>query len=255
MEILIVGALGLAVGEIMRRRLNRLGYRLCPGEMALATGDGNETSITSGDGDGTTRTSGDGDGMVCIPEDVDETLLPVPGVRWWIPVVLGVGWACVAWRYPISFQQTWSDVTAWARLLGWLGFAGIGLGMAVIDLDVRRLPDRGQILLALVSVVFGVVICWEDPIRLAVGLASGLACGLVFLIMHAISRGSLGLGDVKLVMTCGWWLGLTSVASVFAGLLTSCVLAVAYSLLSKQRQFAFGPWLVAGTLTAGLWVG
>jgi len=228
MEIVIVGALGLAVGEVMRRRLNRLGYRLAPAEQ--------ET-------DGADRT----------PE-VDETALLAPGTRWWITVVLGVVWGCVGWRCPVGWVRGWPDAAEWAYFLGWLGFAGIGLGMAVIDLDVRRLPDRYQILLALVTLVFGILAFWEFPIRLLVGLVAALVCGLVFLVMHAVSRGSLGLGDVKLVMTCGWWLGLTSVPSVFAGLMVSCVLAVAYSLFSRQRQFAFGPWLVAGTLVAGLYL-
>jgi len=239
MEILIVGVMGLAVGEVMRRRLGRLGYRLAPAE---------ETKIGDMASDPT-----DVDGT--RTQEVDETTLPAPGTRWWVTVVLGVAWGCVGWRCPVSLVHGWPDVVAWAHFLGWLAFAGIGLGMAVIDLDVRRLPDRYQIFLALVTIGFGVVAFCQFPIRLLVGLVAGLVCGLVFLVMHAVSRGSLGLGDVKLVMTCGWWLGLTSVASVFAGLLTSCVLAVAYSLLSKQRQFAFGPWLVAGTLTAGLWVG
>ena len=220
-KILVICLMGAAVGEAMRRQLNRLTYR------CVAASDESDVARTV--------------------DEVDETALPAPGVRWWIPVVLGIGWGCVGWRC-----STWLEVTGWANLLGWLAFSGIGLWMAAIDLDVRRLPDRSQILLAVVSVGFGVVICWEDPIRLAVGLGTGLACGLVFFIMHAISRGSLGLGDVKLVLTCGWWLGLISVAAVFAGLVISCVLAVAYSLLAKQRQFAFGPWLVAGTVIAGL---
>jgi len=231
MEILIAGALGLIIGEVLRRRLNRLAYRLVP-----------NGSLTSGNVETTTV------------DDVDETALPSPGVRWWIPVVLAVAWACVGWRCPIDFVRAWPDVAAWALLLGWLAFSGIGLGMSVIDLDVRRLPDQGQIMLAVVSIVFGVLICWQAPMRLLMGLGCGLACGLVFLVMHAISRGSLGLGDVKLVMTCGWWLALISLATVFAALMISCVLAVAYSLLSRQRQFAFGPWLVAGTVIAGLYI-
>ena len=239
MEIVIVGALGLIVGEIMRRRLGRLGYRLAPAEEVRISGMASEST----EADETGRT-----------QEVDETALPVPGTRWWIPIVLGVVWGCVGWRCPVGLMGGWPAAARWAYFLGWLGFAGIGLGMAVIDLDVRRLPDRYQILLALVSIGFGVLVFWEFPIRLLVGLIAGLACGLVFLVMHAVSRGSLGLGDVKLVMTCGWWLGLTSVASVFAGLMVSCVLAVAYSLLSRQRQFAFGPWLVAGTVLAGLYL-
>ena len=216
MGILAAALLGLVAGEAMRRRLNRLAYRLPYDEEA----------------------------------DVDETVLPSPGSRWWVPVVLSAAWACVVWRCPAPPVGAWRDL---ARLVGWLAFSGIGLGMAAIDLDVRRLPDRGQIWLAGASLACGVLAFWGAPIRLVIGLCAGLACGLVFLVIHSISRGSLGLGDVKLVMTCGWWLGLISLAAVFAGLMAACLLAVAYSLVARQRQFAFGPWLAAGTVVAGLY--
>jgi len=237
MDIVIVGLVGLVVGEVMRRRLNKLTYRLAPDEH-----EADETARTA-EVDEEVRT-----------EEVDETALPSPGARWWCPAVLGIAWGCVGWRCPVVLPHGWPDIMDWIHLLGWLAFCAIGLWMAAIDLDVRRLPDRGQVILAIVMVLCGVLISWEEPIRLAYGLGAGLVCGLAFLLMHAMSRGGLGLGDVKLVMTCGWWLGLTWLTSVFAALMISCVLAVAYSLLARQRQFAFGPWLVAGTLIAGLYL-
>ena len=236
LEILVVTVMGLLVGEVVRRWLNTLGYRLGPDEQG-ATGTVSEDA---------------GRTALSTTEDLDETVLTVPGSRWWIPVALAVAWGCVAWRSPVGWVRSWPDLAGWARFLGWLAFSAIGLGMAVIDLDVRRLPDRGQIAVASVSLVCGVIVCCQNPIRLAYGLGAALVCGLAFLIIHAASRGNLGLGDVKLVMTCGWWLGLTSLTSVYVGLMVSCVLAVAYSLLVRQRQFAFGPWLVTGTLIAGL---
>jgi len=215
MDILIAAVMGLVIGEVVRRRLNTLTYR------RPAYGEG-----------------------------ADETVLPVPGSRWWIPVILAVAWACVAWFCPVGSQR----MGDWAVILGWMGFSGIGLGLAVIDLDVRRLPDRGQIWLAGVSLVSGVLVWWGQPTRLLVGLGAALGCGLAFWIMHLVSRGDLGLGDVKLVMTCGWWLGLGSVVSVVVAVIIACLLAVAYSLLAGQRQFAFGPWLLAGTIMVGLYV-
>ena len=246
LKILVIGLMGLIVGEMMRRRLNTLTYRLAPSEVA----DG--TTPTSDDGEVPARTPKE---PARTPEDADETLLPSPGSRWWIPAIAAIAWGFIAWRCPLDAVPDQPDVTGWARLLGWLAFSAVGLAMAVIDLDVRRLPDRGQILLAGASLFFGVLIAWGTPIRVAYGLGSALACGLAFLLIHVLSRGGLGLGDVKLVMTCGWWLGLISLTSVFVGLMASCILAVAYSVLARQRQFAFGPWLVAGTVIAGLYLG
>ena len=211
----IAAVVGLGCGEFLRRRLNRLAYRL------EADPDSEETA---------------------------ETDLPAPGRRWWIPLVLAAGWAGIVWA---SAPETWS-ITESARLVSWLGFATIGLWLSAIDLDVQRLPDSGQLWLAAVTVVGGVVVDWDHPARLLVGLAAGCGCALLFWLIHLFSRGGLGLGDVKLVATCAWWLGLFSLTAVYAAIGIGCLLGLAYSLVTRTRSFAFGPWLIAGTLVAGL---
>jgi len=146
------------------------------------------------------------------------------------------------------------SVAALTEVLGWFAFSAIGTWLAAVDLDVRRLPDGGQLLLAIVALVFGVIMAGGQPARLVTGVAVALICGTLFLIIHAISRGSLGLGDVKLVMTCGWWLGVGSITAVFAGLALACLAGVVFSLVTRSREFAFGPWLVLGTVVAGLFL-
>ncbi|MDR0283937.1 MAG: A24 family peptidase, partial [Propionibacteriaceae bacterium] len=214
--VLLAAVLGGLTGEVMRRRLNRLAYRRPP-EAA---------------------------------DDPDETAFATPGRRFWVPVVLAGTWAALGWR--VLDETAVSDPLNWVRFAAWLAFAGIGAWLAVIDLDVNRLPDRGQLVLATLMVAAGVCLAWGEPGRLLTGLGAGLVCGLGFLIVHTISRGGLGLGDVKLIAICGWWLGLSSVAAVFAGVIAACLLGIAFSLVKRVRQFAFGPWLVAGTVLAGL---
>jgi len=231
--IVIAVLLGLGVGEILRRRLNRLAYRLAP------EGGDDEAGLPASE---LTHLPAGGD-------DVDESALPLPGARWWIPAVLACAWGCATWLVWLSGAD-WFDQSI--RLVGWLGFSTIGVWLSAVDLDVRRLPDVGQMWLAGICVVFGVLIMWDTPIRLLIGLCAGLGCGLAFLLIHLLSRGGLGLGDVKLIMICGWWLGLTSLSSVFSAMVLACVLAIAYSLISRTRLFAFGPWLLAGTMIAGL---
>lgn len=271
MGIVIAVVLGLVAGEVIRRRLNRLAYRLVPqdagGEEPVAAQTSREAdavgfrghSVPAGVPAARGDTAGPGlnGGQASAPPDddvVDETALAPPGARWWIPVVLAAAWGCAVWLCPVGTGAAMTSVGQWARLLGWLAFAAIGIWLAAVDLDVRRLPDRGQMLLAGVCVVCGALAMWDHPARLLVGLGAGIGCGLGFLLIHMLSRGGLGLGDVKLIVTCGWWLGLISLTSVFAGVVAACVLAVAYSIVSRNRQFAFGPWLVAGTMIAGLMV-
>ncbi|MCL1906765.1 MAG: A24 family peptidase [Propionibacteriaceae bacterium] len=210
-----IGAiLGLMCGEILRRRLNQLTYR-----------------VAWEDESGTT----------------DERQLTNPGPRWWIPPVLAGSWALV-----LGILEPTLTIAYAATGFGWLALCVIGLWLAVIDVDVRRLPDSGQLVLAGTSLVAGVALAWNHPATLLTALVAALLCGLGFLILHLLSRGALGFGDVKLVMTCGWWLGLISPTAVFTGLMVSCLLALGFSLINRAREFAFGPWLLAGTVLAGL---
>ncbi|MCL2785169.1 MAG: prepilin peptidase [Propionibacteriaceae bacterium] len=206
---------GLVIGELIRRRLNRLTYRL----------------------------------PASYSQDRDETVLASPGPRRWIPVILAAGWASTALSSFWDAEST--QASTWVYLLGWMIFCGVGMWLSVIDLDVQRLPDRGQLVLGGAAFVCGIGLTWGEPTRLLAGLGAALGCGLAFTAIHIISKGALGLGDVKLVMTCGWWLGIISLPAVFTGLLTACLLAIAVSIITRKKEFAFGPWLVTGTLVAG----
>ncbi|MDR2974442.1 MAG: A24 family peptidase [Propionibacteriaceae bacterium] len=230
---------GILIAELMRRRLARLDYRLGGEAMSDRTGASGATALPEVSGD----TKSDDD-------VIDETRLPSPGPRRWMLVVLGLTWAGILWA--LCAEGTPQDLTQWARLVTWLAFSAVGLWLAVIDLDVQRLPDRAQVVLALAMLMGGVLTAWNEPLRWAVGLGVALACGAAFLLVHVISRGGLGLGDVKLVMTCGWWLALTSPVAVVAAVAAACVLGLIYCLVIRSRQFAFGPWLIAGSLLAGL---
>ncbi len=183
------------------------------------------------------------------PEEARQ--LPPPGRRLWIPVVVGLAWAAaVWWLWPGE-----PSVRAYASILNWLALSLVGVYLAAVDFDVRRLPDRAQILLAATAVAGAVLLCWAQPVSLLAGGAGALTSGAGFWLIHALSRGALGFGDVKLAATCGFILGLVSWQAVFAGFLVASVLALAYSLATRARQFAYGPWLLGGTMIAGLGLG
>lgn len=176
---------------------------------------------------------------------LDERDLPSPGSRWWMTAACTLAWAGVAWRAGAD----------WRMYLLWLPFATIGLYLAAVDLDVHRLPDRAQAGLAVAGLVAGLVVWWAEPRRWLAALGVTVAVGLLFWLIHLIGRGALGFGDVKLVATCGWLLGLIGLTAVWVGLVLACALAVAAAAIRRTKTVAFGPWLVVGTLLAGLWAG
>jgi len=219
--ILGCGVAGGLIGQWLRRSTARLRYRHRPAPAA--------PDVTPD----------------ATPDDIDEQALPLPGARWWMPLAGALAWAGVAWRAE----------TDWRAYLLWLPFVTIGLYLAAVDLDVCRLPDRAQLGLAAAGLLAGLAATWTEPRRWLYALGWTLGVAGLFWLIHLVGRGALGFGDVKLAATCGWLLGLSGLSAVWAGLGLSCLLALAYALVRRSKSVAFGPWLILGSLVAGLWLG
>lgn len=80
-----------------------------------------------------------------------------------------------------------------------------------------------------------------------------LTFGTLFL-LSVVSRGGLGMGDVKLLTALGFLCGLYVVLNVLIGALFLCVLAAMGLILAKKKKakdkLAFGPFLFLGFLIA-----
>lgn len=85
-----------------------------------------------------------------------------------------------------------------------------------------------------------------------------LAAGGTFVVLAALSilgRGALGGGDVKLMAVVGLWLGKEVVLALTTGFILGGVAAVVLLLLRRAGRkdfFAFGPFLIIGTLLGWL---
>jgi len=115
-----------------------------------------------------------------------------------------------------------------------------------VDFDHQIILDK--VLLAMIPT--GILYSWfglHDPLDAAFGLA--FAGGLMLLI-YFISRGGMGLGDVKLAAVLGLWLGLKpAIVCIFLAFLVGGVVGVALLVTgAKGRKDAipFGPYLCLG---------
>lgn len=122
---------------------------------------------------------------------------------------------------------------------------------AFIDLRTRRIPDR-LVLLAAAAGLFFLYIDrdggWLD------GLLGGAAAGLGLLMVYWVTRGGLGLGDVKLFGCSGIYLGLEGVLSA---MMIAVVLSGIYSLVlicisreNRKSEIPFAPFILSGILGA-----
>jgi leader peptidase (prepilin peptidase)/N-methyltransferase len=130
------------------------------------------------------------------------------------------------------------------------------LGALLVAIDVRclRLPDP---LVGALAVLVVVPLAVGAPDRIAVSVAGAALSGLVYLTMAIVSRGGVGLGDVKLATVLGFVQGFLGWPAVLAGLVAPHLIngPIALFLLVTGRArrgtaLPFGPALLVGALLA-----
>ena len=166
-------------------------------------------------------------------------------------------------RYPLVEAGTAALFVAVAARFGWswelpafLYLAAVAITLALIDLDVMRLPD------AIVLPSYGVAAALLVPVSLAAGdvrdVLRGLIAAVVLYVVYSLlGFFGLGGGDVKLAPLLGFylgWLGWGAVAvGAFAGFLLGGLagsVLLALKLASRKSRIPFGPYMLAGAFLA-----
>jgi len=141
----------------------------------------------------------------------------------------------------------------WPWLLPTAPLAIFGPRLAAIDLDVQRLPDKLLLPMAVIvsMAVIAITILTGDPARAGRAFAGGLASLAGHWILHRASRGGLGYGDVKLAGTLGIATSSINLTTLWWSLMIGVSAAAIWSPATQRRgHFTYGPWLIAGALTA-----
>ena len=167
-------------------------------------------------------------------------------ISWRYPLVEavnGAAYGAIAVRYGLSWEAV--AVAAFVSAL---------LVVTLIDLDYQIIPDRislpGIPLAWLAAVGLG-SLTWLDAT-----LGALLPAGL-FLAVFFLSRGGMGLGDVKLVAMIGAFLGWQlALLTILAAAISGSLVGVAMMLFQgKGRKTAvpFGPFLSLGAVVSLAW--
>lgn len=167
----------------------------------------------------------------------------------------------IAWRFAavvLTADSLAATIAAGLQLVAYLYFAAVSIALALIDLDVHRLPNL--IVVPSYLVVIGLLAAsavltsgWSALLTAGIGF---LGLGGVYLALAVIRPGAMGLGDVKVAALSGLllgWLGLDVLfVGAFAGIVLGGLYAIGLLLAGRGRRtaIAFGPWLLGGT-----WVG
>lgn len=169
---------------------------------------------------------------------------PLPGPRWWIPLMTAAASGLLAWRF---------GVDRWPLLVPTLPLAWFGPWLSAIDLDVRRLPNR---MLAAHAIAVAIGVGAASAITLDPNIAIQAAVGgaVAFAVFWALDRfrpGGFGWGDGKYVPIIGAATAAVSLGVAWWAFMLACVLAVVATPFRRSRRaFAFGPWLAAGALVS-----
>ncbi len=169
-----------------------------------------------------------------------------------VELLTALTFALIAWR----FQENLLAIPAYLYL------AAVGVALAAIDLDTKRLPNA----LTLPSYVVGGVLLLmptvADEAWSAYARAWGGAAALFafYFLLAFIYPAGMGFGDVKLAGVLGLYLGWIGwgvlVLGGFLGFLLGGVVGIVLIVSGKAGRksgIPFGPFMIAGALTAVVW--
>ena len=140
-------------------------------------------------------------------------------------------------------------------LVAFLYLAAVSVALALIDLDVHKLPNAivlpayavGAVLLTSASVLSG-----EYSVLLRAGIAMA-ALFLAYFLMAFVYPAGMGLGDVKLAGVLGLYLGWVGWGAVIIGALGAFILGGVYAFVlilgrraNRKSGIPFGPWMLVG---------
>lgn len=177
--------------------------------------------------------------------------LPAPqrSARWWqAPGVVG-GLCVLAAALAVVLHGWRADLPA-AVLL-----AVVGVVLAIEDFAHHRLRNAvlaptGVALALLLTFAALITDAWPGLLR---AVLAALVCGAGFLLLALARPTGLGMGDVKLAVLLGAWLGWLGWGAVALGVLAAFVLGGIAGLVliiagraTRTTAIAFGPWLLLG---------
>jgi leader peptidase (prepilin peptidase)/N-methyltransferase len=145
--------------------------------------------------------------------------------------------------------------------------AGVGVALlvpaAVVDVAVRRLPDR-LVAIALLGVVVAAASGWiiegaggpavAGPASVdgtVIDMVGGaLVVSLPLLLIHLVSPSGMGFGDVKAGFVMGAAVGAVDWQLALSALVLAAGLTATYGIITRARTLPLGPGLVGGATIA-----
>jgi leader peptidase (prepilin peptidase)/N-methyltransferase len=187
-----------------------------------------------------------------IPIRMDRMERP-RSTTWWLgAVVVAVvfGWIAAG------------AVEGWALLPAYLVFGATTLAVTLTDIDHQLIPNRilfPGLGLAAVLLAVGALIDGSER-DLGRAVVAAIAYFAVLLVVGLVARGGFGMGDVKLALLLGLFLGFVGWDALGVGFCLGILLGGVASLAlliftkrGRRSKFAYGPYMVVGAWIGLFW--
>ena len=132
---------------------------------------------------------------------------------------------------------------------------GFGARLSAIDLKVHRLPNQLVAWFTATQIATLIALSLDDTNYLKLPVLVAVGTSAIYLILFALSRGALGMGDVKfafpLGLIVGWYAPELWLIAIFGTFLSAGVVALVGIItkrMNRQSKLALGPYMFLSTL-------
>ena len=134
-------------------------------------------------------------------------------------------------------------------------FIGFGTRLSAIDIKVHRLPNQLVAWFTATQIATLIALSLDDINDLKLPVLVAIGTSAIYLILFVLSRGSLGMGDVKfafpLGLTVGWYAPELWLIAIFGTFLSAGVVALVGIIakrMNRESKLALGPYMFLSTL-------
>jgi leader peptidase (prepilin peptidase)/N-methyltransferase len=134
-------------------------------------------------------------------------------------------------------------------------FIGFGTRLSAIDIKVHRLPNQLVAWFTATQIATLIALSLDDINDLKLPVLVAVGTSAIYSILFILSRGSLGMGDVKfafpLGLTVGWYAPELWLMAIFGTFLSAGVVALVGIItkrMNRQSKLALGPYMFLSTL-------
>lgn len=143
--------------------------------------------------------------------------------------------------------------------IAWIFFVVLAVALSAIDFEHHRLPDPLTGSLYLSGLIFLALDAFahHNLSRLNHAFIASIALGGFYWIVNFLSKGGMGMGDVKLATSIGLFCGYISISTVYiasmigfaAGSLVGVAL-IAVKRANRKSALPFGPFMLLGAIAS-----